>query len=293
MIRSPLILFLVLALLPPQGRCDEEKTGNESEYTPPPGMSTEIISPPDQQAEQVAEPQPEEISHPPSGGADLRANKGPFDLQDKKSGDLHPRFIPWVQHLCKLAPVAEESAQQFHTFQEKGPRRLRNSARFYPNNKQGSLLLLLDNFTKNISYRDDCKKRRLTNSKACRSAATKGQQKIWLGNGHWEFPAMVGKHSAQIPATGLDLLEIASENLLAIREALKKEFPIIRDFAHVPKLDPNPDSEINKKNETQTLAAAQEILSFLNDYSNCKASSVRYKYQSAPPNNSAHSKIKQ
>jgi hypothetical protein len=260
----PLPLLLLLGLLPAFGHCAEGDIPEDNNTLLPESNTLYLeTAPPPQPPEHEKEHEDLEQDPPPPPSFPSESNERRFSLKEE-DGALHPKFVVWVQKFCGDPAVAVENSLQLHIGEpKKGPGILANTAILRPNNKQGSLLLLLDNLVTISRYREECVKLRAKNPKSCtRKISGKRKRRIWIGSGPWKFSAMVSPGKGEEPRE-LDLNELADNNLKEIRNVLKQEFSEIRDFGNT------------HADEKKILEAAKDIGAYLTKKSHCGVRGVK------------------
>ncbi len=166
---------------------------------------------------------PEEGHSPPVVEAASAPRSVYFNLDEDK------RFGEWMREICNEAPVESMLLQQ-RKFQRNTY--ITRTAR----NKQGSLLILLENYVENLRL----KKQGRTVS---RDPAVTGPQ--WLGVGEWKF------ESASPHPKSLE------ENLQRYHAMFKAKFPHLRELG-----------ELN--GDPATLEKAERIVNAIKDISPCQ-----------------------
>lgn len=162
-----------------------------------------------------------------------------FNLEDEH------KFHSWLGKLCLEEAVANEEATQISPA-KKGGAYLRT-----PHNKQGSLILLLENYVAAMKQSEQAIPPPAPN----RGPAT--EHRVWLGSGDWKFSA-----ESKSPAA-------VSKALRSHLSALKTNFFEFRDL-----------SNLNEKPESRE--HAQRIIREILAASTCQTRAVEKKYN---PNN--------
>jgi hypothetical protein len=188
-----------------------------------------------------------ESSPPAASSEDTPASPGPSQssVEDEKvptPREPHrfklserPRLRRWLEKLCSEDPVAVENAERVRFARDQAPRVTR------PENKQRSLLLLLENYAELTEFRDNCEKERRKSAEACVRKGRlpkpweklkQGEHPAWQSLGSREFWSEIrqGRSPAGIsPKT--DLLNASRREVRAIESALRANFFELREAA--------------------------------------------------------------
>jgi hypothetical protein len=221
-------LFLVFACFAAPAHADDD--GLSPSYQELPGATDES------EPRAPREPEPEEEEAPPPVHyAPTPAPNPRFNLDERT------RFRRWLTALCRKPAVRSVDAERLRYTHD----RARSVSR--ATNKQGTLLLLLENYSELAAFRDDCEAQRKKDPEAClvkgrlpKPWEAKDKRYPWIAFGSSQFWQDVRMNRA--PAgieQKTDLLAASRARVKAIQSELKKHFFDLRDAAD---LDGKPGS---------------------------------------------------
>lgn len=149
--------------------------------------------------------------------------------------DERVRFRRWLTSLCRQEPVSEIFAARVHYARDAAPSVTRAA------NKQGSLLLLLENYAELAQFRDDCEAQRKKDPSACLhdgriphpwDVKDHSGRNAWLAFGSQGFWAGIRQNRTPAGITPkTDLLAASKEQVDALQRTLNKDFFELRDAA--------------------------------------------------------------